>query len=179
MYPEDKYETVVKFYRKEIPDAEGRLIDEIRSWNNERLEYIHDYIQWLFPLRKKGSTNFNAPVLDNNQISVFHNDKKLQNEITESLKVMLKFYGLEYNCQEGYINITKSDSWNERKKVWLTYGNHNFLRITRILTSLRILGLSVQSKAFFEALSRIYESEGYEIIGTQTFEIWKSASGLQ
>jgi hypothetical protein len=30
-------------------DSEGRTLDEILSWDDQELEFCHDYIQWLFP----------------------------------------------------------------------------------------------------------------------------------
>ena len=41
---------VVAFYRLEAPDARGRMLHDIWRWDSARLETVHDYIQWLFPL---------------------------------------------------------------------------------------------------------------------------------
>lgn len=174
-----EYSRWLTFYRGKGVDSEGRLIYEIHSWDNERLEFTHDYIQWLFPLRKKGLSNPNAPILDNNIIDIFKQDEELNRFLIKSFIVMLKFYGFEYRFENNQIFITKSSEWNERSKIWLTKSNHNFLRITRILTSLRILGLPDHAKSFFLALSKVYESEGAEVIEVKTFEIWQSSSGIR
>src|SRR6266571_4801991 len=34
------------------PDAGGRMLAEILAWNDERLEAVHDFIQWVFPTRQ-------------------------------------------------------------------------------------------------------------------------------
>jgi hypothetical protein len=68
---------------------------------------------------------------------------------------MLKFYGLQCNeVGNTDIEITKSDEYQERKQNWINAGNHNYLRITRILTSLRLLGLENYAQAFFKCLNQ-------------------------
>src|SRR5271170_564607 len=41
---------LVAFYRGGYTDNGGTL-DQMLSWDDARLESVHDYIQWLFPLR--------------------------------------------------------------------------------------------------------------------------------
>ena len=41
---------LLRFYRLEGTDARGRSLEEIWTWEAGRLEAVHDYIQWLFPL---------------------------------------------------------------------------------------------------------------------------------
>jgi hypothetical protein len=88
---------------------------------------------------------------------------------------MLKFYGLQCN-EHGLsdIEITKSDEYQERKSNWVEQKNHNYLRITRVLTSLSILGLENYAQAFFKCLSQIYPEESKNI-GSETYAYWKSA----
>ena len=40
---------LILFYLGLSPDAQGRKIEDIWQWKHDRLEYTHDYIQWLFP----------------------------------------------------------------------------------------------------------------------------------
>jgi hypothetical protein len=88
---------------------------------------------------------------------------------------MLRFYGLQCNeLGDTEINITKSDEYQERKLNWIDEGNHNYLRITRILTSLKILGLENYAMAFFKCLNQIYLEEG-KTIGHVTYAYWESA----
>ena len=46
---------LVNFYLGDAPDNQGRMIDEILSWKDEQLEDVHDYIQWLFPLKERSA----------------------------------------------------------------------------------------------------------------------------
>ena len=45
------------FYRGTGTDVEGRTLAEIWAYSDAELEGVHDFIQWLFPLREPaGST---------------------------------------------------------------------------------------------------------------------------
>jgi hypothetical protein len=64
--------------------------------------------------------------------------------------------------------------------VWLSPGNHNHLRITRILRCFSLLGLEAEAKAFFDCLSEIYENEQSRplpAISTETILYWRRAVG--
>jgi hypothetical protein len=89
---------------------------------------------------------------------------------------MLQFYGLQCNkIDTTGIEITKSDNYPERKINWIEEGNHNYLRLTRILTSLRLLGLEDYAQALFKCLNQIYLEEGKNI-GSRTYAYWESAA---
>jgi len=166
---------IVSFYLGELTDDRGRYIDEIYSWNDASLEVTHDYIQWLFPLKSRSSANPTAPTLDAAQIDAFRSDPKLRAGLVKSLKLMLRFYGLECDDDAGLIDIRRADNFSERKRNWLAPGNHNYLRITRILTSLRLLGLEQYCKSLMLFLDGLYNEEGIRI-GSESYGFWKSAA---
>lgn len=166
---------ILAFYLGQSPDSEGRILEDIWSWNYQKLEDVHNYIQWLFPLKEKSRFNWNAPVLNEEVIEAFRINETLKVNLIRSFKVMLKFYG--FLCNEdnnGEIEISKSDEYKERKRCWIQLHNHNYLRITRILTSLSILGLDNYAQAFFQCLKEIYSEEN-QVIGNETFAYWKGA----
>ena len=166
---------LVRFYRGAEPDSSGRLIGDIRKWDHDRLERTHDYIQWLFPTRNRSRFNSSAPTLDEEQIRDFQHDEGLQAELIASFKQMLDFYGFILREDEGCLSVEHSPSWEARLQNWLTPQNHNFLRITRILTSMRILGLAGHSRALLAALEALYK-EYPDVIGSRTIGFWRSAS---
>jgi hypothetical protein len=47
-------EELLAFYRGLAPDNRGRYLREILLWDDVDLEYVHDYIQWLFPTFERG-----------------------------------------------------------------------------------------------------------------------------
>ena len=67
-----------------------------------------------------------------------------------------------------------------RATGWLSPGNHNHLRITRILRCLTVLGLEAEAKAFFGCLSEIYEDEQNKTLpalSDETMLYWRRAVG--
>ena len=168
-------ENILAFYQGR-PDSSARMLEDIWLWDYQKLEYTHDYIQWLFPLKEKSRFNRNAPILNDEVIQAFRTDEQLRVRLRKSLEVMLQFYGLQYNkFDDKGIEITKSDNYPERKLNWIEEGNHNYLRLTRILTSLRLLGLEDYAQALFKCLNQIYLEDGKNI-GSRTYAYWESAA---
>ena len=146
---------LLAFYRGDAPDSRGRTLDQIWSWTDDRLEDVHDYIQWMFPLSVRSGANPAAPVLGPMTIQAFGSSEVLRERLERSLRVMLRFYGLEETRMAGSLHIVRSERFGERARVWLSPGNHNHLRLTRIMTSLGELGLSAQARALWGCLSQI------------------------
>ncbi|MBD2412903.1 hypothetical protein FACHB389_06235 [Nostoc calcicola FACHB-389] len=166
---------IVPFYLGEQPDSEGRTIGEIWTWDFEELEYVHNYIQWLFPLPERSAFNPHAPIVDEEVIQLFHSNQRLRQNLLRSFTVMLQFYGLQ--CQEsdeGKIIISKSEDYANRKHEWVGIFNHNYLRITRILKCLMTLGLENEAQGFYKCLQQIYHEDSNQI-GAETFQYWTIA----
>lgn len=162
---------IVSFYSGQKPDSLGRSISEIHNWDDHKLEYIHNYIQWLFPLREISQFNPDAPLLKDEDIAAFLNDKSLRDNLLASFDLMLRFYGFS---RTG-LTISCADDWDIKSRNWLSPGNHNFLRITRILTSLSLLGLKDYASAFLSALKNLYNSKYQNTIGPITWNFWLNA----
>ncbi len=166
---------IVPFYLAEQPDIEGRMIHEIWAWDFDRLEYKHDYIQWLFPISEKSFFNLHSPVLNNEVIQRFRTDFNLQKNLLQSFTVMLRFYGLEGNTEDDRYVVTKAQNYEIRAKEWINFGNHNYLRITRILKCLMILGCERYARGFYQCLQQIYNEET-PAITHKTFHYWTDAA---
>ncbi|MGE3534884.1 MAG: opioid growth factor receptor-related protein, partial [Parachlamydiales bacterium] len=63
-----------------------------------------------------------------------------------------------------------------RQAVWLTPGNHNHLRITRILFCLNALGLQRDAQAFIQILNDLSQNEGRNAIDATTLQYWRNAA---
>ena len=161
---------IVAFYRGDGRDHRGRLVSHIHQYSFEALERHHDYVQWLFPLPEPSGANPDAPLLSHDDIAAFHEDESLRTMLMRSFQLMLQFYGLELAGME----IVKTAMFDERSRVWLTPGNHNFLRISRILRSLSLLGLRDEAAALLHGLEEIY-AENARIIGETTLRYWRRA----
>lgn len=167
--------TLVRFYLGEGPDTEGRFLREIRGWDARRLETVHDYIQWLFPTRQRSQFNPNAPSPSAEDVQAFRENERLRTELVASLRQMLAFYGFAYREGEGgRPTIEKAEEWEKRSREWFSPGDHNLLRITRILDCLSTFGLVEQARAFLTALERTC-AEQPGVVGARTLEFWRGA----
>ena len=149
---------IIGFYSDTDPDHRGRYLREIQRWSDNQLEKVHDYIQWLFPLPEPSGFNLAAPVLSRESIQEFRARPDLQERLRGSFLGMMNFYGLVARINKR-VTVTRAPGFTAKAAVWLSPGNHNHLRITRILKSLSVLGLEAEAKAFFDCLSEIYEEE--------------------
>ena len=119
-------------------DHRGRTLDEILAWSDDRLESVHDYIQWVFPTRTPSAVNPYAPCVTDATARAFSDDLYLRERLGVSLARMLSFYGLRAR-PDGTIE-TDPDRFGDRAQIWLEPDNHNHLRLTRIMESLTVLG---------------------------------------
>lgn len=165
---------LVKFYLGKGTDSQGRMIDEILSWNDEKLEDVHDYIQWLFPLKDRSAFNPSAPILSKDDIATFRNHSKINQKLLLSLARLINFYGFMATWENGTYRIVKSKDFQQKSYNWLMRYNHNFLRITRILKALVLLGAEKHAKVFLKALEDVYKDNS-KVIGQKTLGYWRKA----
>ena len=169
-----EHSQLVAFYLGKGPDNQGRMLNEILLWDDSRLEDVHDYIQWLFPLKERSAFNAFAPLLTENDIAVLKADKGARANILHALARMIDFYGFTVNMQGKDLAIARSQDFERKLRNWLTPHNHNFLRITRILKSTVLLGREKYAAAFLKALEQVY-TDHPEIIGGDAIRDWKDA----
>ena len=134
---------IVGFLEGKTPDHRGRMLSTLWRQSDDDAEHNHDFIQWMFPLDEPSQVVSSAPVLGDFDID----------EIRES--------------QLAIENLDKSVSWFlgflERNDHWITNYDHNHLRITRAIKSLRLLSGDQAADAFrnfTHAYRKIYSSCG-------------------
>lgn len=149
MQPHVTADRIVAFYSG-APDDSGRTLDQILSWTDDRLESIHDYVQWLFPLRQPSPINPFAPTVTSDTVRAFEKDGRLRDGLRRAYDRMLAFYGLR-RLDGGRVGIDDS-RFAARADVWLHPGNHNHLRLTRIIESLATLDLRDDAQALQRCL---------------------------
>ena len=161
---------LVEFYSGRAPDHAGRFLDQIQHWPDERLEAVHDFIQWLFPLAEPSPVNPQAPVIDSETIEAFAAQPELRQNLRVSFLRMLRFYGLEMKSGA----VQPAANFQQRAANWLQTGNHNHLRITRVLKSLTLLGLAEEAGALLECLETIC-AEHPGKISAVSLRFWRAA----
>ena len=109
----------LSFLEGTSPDVLGRTLEEIWGYNDAEIEGVHNFIQFIFPTNQKSASMPGVPILTAQDIEAI-----TQSEIAKS-------------------NLIKSVDWFvqflERNNHWITQYNHNHLRISRMIQSVRLL----------------------------------------
>ena len=130
--------TVLAFLEGEGVDGQGRTIFGVLGMDNAALEQTHDFIQWLFPLPEPSSAVPDAPVLTAAEIEAIRNSTMAQCAMAAATDRMEAFY--------------------RTTPAWLRAHDHNHLRITRIIRSLRRLRGDAEADAFRDAILSFVEA---------------------
>ena len=145
---------IVGFLEGKTPDHRGRILAMLLQQTDHQAETTHDYIQWLFPLDEPSRSINGVPVLTELEI-----DEIRQSSLAQ-------------------INLAKSARWFlgflERNDHWITKYNHNHLRITRVIKSLRLL---TSDEAADEFRDKVFGYLGDEVnlIDAKARSFWNSA----
>jgi hypothetical protein len=138
-------------------DGRGRLVADVLGFSDDELEAVHDYIQWLFPLPTRSAAQPHSPVLTAAEIEAIRTDLRAAATLKTATERMLRFY--------------RDTRW------WLSSHDHNHLRITRILHSLRLLVGPEEAKAFYMAILALNEEAGAPV-NTRSMHYWAEAAGV-
>ncbi len=133
-------------------DGRGRSLAEVLAFDDARIEGVHDFIQWLFPLGEPSRAVPGAPVLGPREAAAIRADPAARAGLLAARDRMLRFYA----GTDG----------------WLTAFDHNHLRITRILTALRDLAGLEEAKAFHETVLRLNDRAGSPV-NPGSLEYWR------
>jgi hypothetical protein len=152
-------------------DEEGRsgsgyTLEQILDWPDEDWEEAHDFVQWVFATDEPSMFNADAPVLDAAAIARFRADPLLRHRLRRAFDRWLAFCGVVRTGDGLAFDTPNPDVWNRP--------NHNWLRITRVLRSLSLLGLPDQSQAFFTLLTTIRLK-----IDPTTWGYWERAASAE
>ena len=110
---------IVGFLEGKTPDHGGRTLSMLWKQADDDAENTHDYIQWMFPLDEPSQAVNGAPVLNDFDIDEIRENQLVTENLEESARWFLRFL--------------------ERSDHWITNYDHNHLRITRAIKSLRLL----------------------------------------
>ena len=153
-------------------DHRGRTLDEIAARNPRQLEQTHDYIQWVFPTMTPSHFNPHAPVLDQADVDAGVRDQRVVGNLIRMAAIMGRFYGLE---RTSFRDGPQYDPIGNHPPWWMSTGNHNFLRITRILDSLRLFGLVDGAEALLDALELLVRRHPGPV-SDRTLQFWRDAA---
>lgn len=137
-------------------DGAGRRLADVLAFGDARIEGVHDFIQWCFPLAEASRAVPGAPVLTPADAEAIRTDAAARAGLTAAAARMARFY--------------------EDTDGWLRPYDHNHLRITRILTALRDLIGDEAAQAFFETVIRRVRAAGSPV-NADSLAFWQRALG--
>ena len=147
----------VKFYRNQIASKpDGAKIEDIhKNWDGdfERLEMHHGYIQWLFPVFENAGMNWESQPLSKSGATLIRKDPAASRRVIGSYKLMLKFYGLELKDEKTGELARHPDCYAPQIEN-LNFSSHNWLRVSRIITSLGELGFRRYKRPLLDCLKK-------------------------
>lgn len=143
--PIDENFRVLRFYRHQIPNSSGSFLQTILSSSNDWLEHTHDWVQWVFPTNERSAFNENAPILTMDECVKFQADMLAMADYQNAIQRFWTFLGLK-------LDDGRLVSRGATVPSWLIYPNHNWLRISRLLRSNRLLGATGHAEAMLEYL---------------------------
>ena len=105
-------------------DNKGRTLREILSKDDAWWENTHDFVQWVFPTDEPSRFNFIAPL------------------VSVPVRIEAPFLPESYARFRNFLH----------EADWAHVGNHNLMRITRVLRSLTLFGYHDLATEFYEEL---------------------------
>jgi len=149
--------SVVDFLKGTGPDTRGKTLADVLTQDDAWLEQEHDYIQWLFPLQEESAQVHDAPVLTSKDMEQLRSSQEAIANQQLATHRMLNFYG-----------------FNDH---WLVTANHNHLRITRMLKSVRLLQSLEAAEVIYNTLMEQVRRAGSPI-DAKNIAYWSDAVGL-
>lgn len=141
---------IVGFYLSDVPDSYGRTYTEMMDYSFNLMEGCHDYVQWLFPTAEKSKFSGIAPIVTLDDVKILSTSPVAKRRLLLAVDKFLQFLDWsEYPC------------------------DHNMLRITRIIRSLRLFGLETEALRFYKHVVKCYGTQLNLIETPVTF--WKLA----
>lgn len=135
-------------------DGRGRTLADVVAFDDRRIEGVHDFVQWCFPLAQESRAVPGSPVLGEAEAEAIRDDSDAQRGLGAATARMTRFYG-------------DTDGW-------LTASDHNHLRITRIITALRLLSSPEAARAFHAYVTARNAGAG-ALVNPRSLAFWDHA----
>ena len=147
-------EQILNFLKGNGVDKQNRTIEDVWNFTDSELEEVHNYIQWLFPLKEMSDNVMGAPFIDDEELILkIKSDFDIQENFVKSLMRMQNFY--------------------RDNDFWLQPNDHNHLRITRILKSTALLSSKENAREFYDFIMlRVKE---FQPVTEESLQYWRNS----
>ena len=146
---------IMLFYGSDGKDHAGRTYEDILKFTNDKFDKCHDFVQWLFPLHEASRmTTAKVPIITEKEHEYFKKSELCKSMIRKS---MLRF--------SKFLIETGPD-------FWCKDGDHNLMRITRVIRSLRLFDPEGEAWLFHKWTSSVAEEKNIDF---KTLKYWDRA----
>ena len=135
-------------------DHAGRYLEDIWAFDDKAIEQTHDFIQWMFPLTEKSLSVPGVPTLSATDIEAICTSNVARANLEQSANWYLGFL--------------------KRNNHWIKPYDHNHLRITRVIKSVRLLTGNLIADAAKEKIFIIL-GERISVIQPKAVTFWNLA----
>jgi hypothetical protein len=142
----------IDFYCNRATNIDGDSYQDLLKFSDYQLEDSHTAFGWLFPLTEATSLSSKHPVLTKSDVNRLLDDADAMHNFRDAYRAVIRYFN--------------NPNW--------VYGQHNHLRITRVIRCFRIFGMYWQADAVYKLAKKFYEKYPTEI-GTRTLEFWDRA----
>jgi hypothetical protein len=143
---------LISFLAGDGRDDAGRAFDDVLALPDADLEARHDFIQWLFPLTEPSRAVPGSPWLEATALAALRDSPLAVERQARAAARMLGFYRATSN--------------------WRGRFDHNQLRITRIIKSLRLVSGDAAADAFKAQILALAQGSP---INAEALAFWREA----
>ena len=143
---------VLSFLEGTGRDHKGRSLASIQSESDQFWSEEHDFIQWLFPLDEKSMSVPNSPVIRQPEIQWIRDSDEAQASLDK--------------------NVLRYQQYLKKDREWHRAYDHNHLRITRVLKSLKLLQDLDRARQFKYWIARQLGDQ-IDVINEKTKQYWR------
>ena len=146
--------SVLGFLCNQDRNVSGWLLTDIWKFNDTQIENTHTFVQWVFPTDEPSRATPGSPVLTEEQITEIRNSEQAKQNLKKSA--------------DWYFNFLR------RNNFWRKPHDHNHLRITRVIKSLRLLCGDDEADYFKEQFWQLLGTDISQI-PSKTIDYWEDA----
>lgn len=149
------HDDLLEFARNTGKHPSGLFLEDVWKLPDHEIESRHDIIQWMFPTMTPSQAQPQSPYIHEEMLRTYQEDIVVRMNLITST--------------ERYIQFLRDNT-----SIWAKQYDHNHLRITRVIESIRLLIGREQAKSFYSLVCTMNAVQGYPV-NIQSTEYWKEA----
>lgn len=153
-------------------DGDGHRLRDVLAWTDTALLMHQTSMPWLFPLDTPSSIDPSSPVPTAQDFVRMAADPEVRRNMRLSVERIMGLYGFE--CHED--RVTPGERWHEGFAIWAPVATHHDLFLSRILGSLRLLGMTGEARAWLSALETAVRTYRGEAAAATPLRYWRAAA---